>query len=538
MTLTRSMRDLSGFDKARTWVMAGLALLACAGAAAQTPAPDARQARFDALFDQAMQRYQLPGLAVGVVQDGQVVYMRTAGELEAGKGRAIDADTLFKIASNSKAMTTGLLARLVDQGKLSWDDPVRKYLPDFRMHDPWVTEQIQVRDLLIHNSGLGLGAGDLMLWPEPNHFTRADIIAGLAHLKPTHSFRAHYAYDNLLYVVAGEVAAKAGGKPYEQLIREEVFGPLGMHRCQVGAWSRDGVGNVAQPHMQQAGRNVVVREDGAQIPDSPSMAAGGIRCSLRDMLSWIGIWLDTDTARIWISPAQRNAVWALQTPMPISQRMRDWDGTHLYGYGYGWRISDVDGQWKVAHTGTLMGMYSSLVLLPDQRTGFIILINGEGEGARTTLGQALTKFYTAPGRAELDVDHYAALLAAAAAPATPRKQTAPAPRRIAATPKAMAPWLGVYRDAWFGEVRICPKGKGVHFRASKSPRLQGPVMQVGERLLVDWADPSVDAEPWLSFSGGAQGQVGLKLAHVDPGADFSYDYADLDFVRTGHCPAR
>jgi len=185
----------------------------------------------DAAFDATFERYKLPGLAVGVVRDGQVVYQRTAGERVAGSGERIDAATLFKIASNSKAMTAGVLARLVDAGRLKWDDPVTKHLPQFRMHDPWVTQQMQVRDLLIHNSGLGLGAGDLMLWPEPNRFTRADIIAGLQHLKPTHSFRAAYAYDNLLYVVAGEVAAAAGGAPYEELVKRELFQPLGLsHR--------------------------------------------------------------------------------------------------------------------------------------------------------------------------------------------------------------------------------------------------------------------------------------------------------------------
>ena len=124
-------------------------------------------------------------------------------------------------------MTTGVLARLVDAGKLRWDDPVTRYLPQFRMHDPWVTREMQVRDLLMHNSGLREGAGDLMFWPEPNLFTRADIIAGLAHLKPAHSFRSHYDYDNLMYVVAGEVAAAAAGASYEALVQRELFEPLG-----------------------------------------------------------------------------------------------------------------------------------------------------------------------------------------------------------------------------------------------------------------------------------------------------------------------
>src|SRR6185503_17688023 len=131
-----------------------------------------RKEKIDEIVDTVISEYHLPGLALGVVEDGRVTYTRTAGELVAGGGRAVDADTLFKIASNTKAMTTGLLARLVDAGKLKWDDPVVKYLPQLQMSDPWITREIRVRDLLIHNSGLREGAGDLMLWPEPNHFSR------------------------------------------------------------------------------------------------------------------------------------------------------------------------------------------------------------------------------------------------------------------------------------------------------------------------------------------------------------------------------
>ncbi len=512
------------------WLLVGVAQ-------ATAPAPGADSAAYDRLFQQAMDHYHLPGLAVGVIEDGQVVYRRTAGERAAGGGAAIDADTLFKIASNSKAMTTGLLARLVDQGRLAWDDPVTKYLPEFRMHDPWVTRNIQVRDLLIHNSGLGLGAGDLMLWPEPNAFTRADIVAGLAHLRPPHSFRAHYAYDNLMYVVAGEVAARAGGKPYDQLVREQVFAPLGMRRCQVGAWRPAAVGNLAQPHMRAGRGNLPVREDGDLVADVPSMAAGGIRCSLNDMLAWMDrAWLRPDPERPWLSETQRRAVWSLHTPMPISQRMRDWDNTHLYGYGYGWRLSDVDGQWKVAHTGTLMGMYSSLVLLPDRRSGFVILINGEGEAARTALGEALQKRLLGADPA-LDTLHYAAALEREAA--QPRPPAARKPDTSARQPVTIAaagPRAGVYRDPWFGEATLCPADGSLRFTAAKSPLLRGRVMQSGGRWLVDWDDASVDAEPWLDFATARDGHATMHLAAIDPDADFSYDYADLEFRRLGGCP--
>ena len=221
--------------------------------------------------------------------------------------------------------------------------------------------------------------------------------------------------------------------------------------------------------------------------------------------------------------------------MPISQRMRDWDGTRLYGYGYGWRLSDVDGQWKVAHTGTLMGMYSSLVLLPDRRSGFIILINGEGEAARTTLGEALQKQLLGDDRS-LDVLHYASLLeredAQPKPPAARKPDTSDRRPVAAAAAKARA---GIYRDPWFGEVALCPQGDGLRFAAAKSPLLRGKVMQSGGRWLVDWDDDSVDAEPWLDFASDAHGAANMKLAAIDPDADFSYDYADLEFRRSGDC---
>src|SRR6185437_12297703 len=242
--------------------------------AARATVPEAGQhADYDRLVDAVVARYHLPGIAVGVIENGKVTYMRGVGEL-ADTGRPIDPDTLFKIASNSKAMTATVLARLVQQGKLRWDDPVRKYLPGFAMYDPWVTRNMQVGDLLVHHSGLPEGGGDLMLWPQPNQFTPQDIIAGLKYIKPAYSFRAGYAYDNLLYVVAGEVAAAAGGAPYAQLLRREVFDPLGMTRCQIGTWNRDAVGNVAQPHDRRDGRNVVTDAAAIAVAGARAAAAG------------------------------------------------------------------------------------------------------------------------------------------------------------------------------------------------------------------------------------------------------------------------
>jgi CubicO group peptidase (beta-lactamase class C family) len=486
---------------------------------------------FDEAFDAAVARYDLPGLAVGVVENGQVVYLRTTGELVAGSGDAVTSDTLFKIASNSKAMTASVLARLVDAGKLNWTDPVVKHLPQFRMLDPWVSANIEVQDLLVHNSGLPEGAGDLMLWPEPNSFTRADILAGLAYLKPGYSFRSGYAYDNLLYVVAGEAAAAAGGASYEDLVRREVFEPLGLD-CRVGEWRRADVDNVAQPHTQVDGRNVVVRADDELVPAITSAAAGGIRCSLDGMLAWARNWLDPDAEQLeWLSEEQRSAMWTPRTWMPVGERRREWNNTHFHAYAFGFRLTDADGAWTVSHTGTLMGMYSVMTLLPDRNSGFVILINGQGGKARTALNEVLLKYFTAPEQART-IGWYAEILDQPVAPESSAPDTS---SRLPVAPQRMKHQVGIWRDPWFGAVAICAHDDRVHFSAAKSPRLAGTIMQVDERYLVDWNDDSVDAEAWLDFQSSEDGQPFLTMSKVDPQADFSFDYEDLTFTRERNC---
>ncbi|MGQ4659704.1 serine hydrolase [Lysobacter sp. F6437] len=506
--------------------------LSCASEAGAAEAAGTSPARIDEIARATVARYQLPGLAIGVIEGGEVVFARGYGETVAGSGDAVDPDTLFKIASNTKAMTASVLARLVDAGKLRWDDPVVKHLPQFRMHDPWVTQHMTVADLLVHNSGLPEGGGDLMLWPEPNHFDRDDIINGLAHIKPAYGFRSGYAYDNLLYVVAGEVAAAVGGASYEEMVRRQVFQPLGLDRCRVGEIDRKAVGNIARPHRREDGRNMPASVEGDTIPAITSAAAGGIRCSLDDMLVWAKNWLDpTERQLQWLSADQREAMWTARTPMPISQRRRDWDNTHYYAYAFGFRLADVDGAWTVSHTGTLSGMYSVMTLLPDSDSGFVVLMNGQADEARTVINQVLLKHFTAP-QDNATVAGYAARIASQ--PASGEGSSAPdTSARKPATATALSSHLGRYTDPWFGEISICRGDGGVRFTSAKSPRLRGQVMVVGERLLVDWDGPGLD-EAWLDFAAPGVSPA-LAMAKVDPNADFSSDYEDLAFERTGNC---
>ncbi|RZA16408.1 MAG: serine hydrolase [Lysobacteraceae bacterium] len=520
----------------RAWLLGALLAVcplgAWAGAPASGPPPDA----IDAAVRATIERYQLPGIAVGVIEDGKVVFARGYGETVAGSGDAMTTKTLFKIASNSKAMTAAVLARLVQQGRLRWDDPVVKHLPGFAMHDPWVTEHMTVGDLLVHNSGLPEGGGDLMLWPEPNLFDRDDIVRGLRHIKPAYGFRAGYAYDNLLYVVAGQVAAAAGGAPYEELVRRELFQPLRLDGCRVGEFRTDQAGSVAQPHMRQDGRNVPMREDGEVVAAIASAPAGGIRCGLDDMLAWAHNWLlPTDAQLQWLGAEQRAEMWKARTPMPISAQRKRWDNTHYYVYAYGFRLADVDGEWTVSHTGTLGGMYSMMMLLPDRRSGFVFMINGEGDRARTVLGEVLLKLFTAPAKS-LGVGGYADQLDRPLVPAASGGKRA-LPDVAARKPVAVSrvrDWLGTWRDPWFGEVRLCEVAGRVEWRSAKSPRMRATLALLQGRYLLHWDDPGVDLDAWVDFSGSGEARQ-MHLAKIDPDGDFSSDYEDLAFRRTGSC---
>ncbi len=520
----------SGLMKMIRVAFASLLLLS---ACASVPRDDAGRvmiapATLDQAVTQVMQEYAVPGLALVVVRDGEIIYQTTRGERRINSGEAIDSQSLFKIASLSKAMTTAVLARLVDRGVLRWDDPVRKHLPNFAMHDPWVSANMQLRDLLIHNSGLAPFAGDLLLWPEPNGYDRTDILNALPYLKPIDSFRSRYRYDNVLYVVAGEVAAAATGTSFETLLQQEVFTPLGMSRCTVGDFTLSGMANVAQPHGRENGGTVPIRTDAEQVPISTGLAAGGIRCSLDDMARWLTVWLAPERAPDWLSSEQRRVLWSSHIAMPVSRWQQQWEAGHFHAYGYGWRLSDANGVWKVSHTGTLAGMYSAMAMLPDQRTGFVLMINGDGDNARTVLSQYLINAWTAPERASSVQD----LLAAIAVADARQQVEKPLPQLVAEplTESQQQTLQGRYREPWLGEVSICPTGAALILSVVKSPRLRGTVQQSEGRLFVRWLDASVGLAVWLQAADG-----GYRLQPIDTDAGLPHEYQDVLLSKIGAC---
>src|SRR6185369_14864002 len=314
---------------------------------------DEKLREIDAYAEQVMTDWKGPGMAIAIVKDDKVVFQKGYGVRELGKQDKVDENTLFAIASNTKAFTTASLAVLVDEGKLNWNDKVSKYLPDFQMYDPWVTSELTIRDIVSHRVGLDTFSGDL-LWYDTTYSTD-EIIRRVRYLKPVSSFRSRYGYQNLMFIAAGRVVEKVSGKPWADFVSERILKPLGMNRTTTSV--RDMKDNFAMPHNESGG---------ALRPLPPGYlndAIGAVRLnsSVADLSKWIRLQLGRGTCegKKIFSEEQSWQMWQPNTMQPISEAASKNNPTrHFLAYGMGWGMYDYYGRKIINHSGGLDGMLS------------------------------------------------------------------------------------------------------------------------------------------------------------------------------------
>ena len=477
----------------------------------------------EADVNRVLKTFDVPGIAIAVVKDGKVVVTQGFGVRKLGDPTPVDGKTIFEIASNSKAFTAAALAMLVDQGKLNWDDPVIKHLPDFRMYDAYVTAEMTVRDLLTHRSGLGLGAGDLMWWPTTT-FTSDEIIHNLRYIKPATSFRSSYAYDNLLYIVAGKIIAQKSGKPWGQTMREWILDPVGMTGTTTSLDAHTAGMNVSAPHRANA------------------VGAVGINTSAEDIARWMNVLLDGGRVgkdasgkevRLW-SDKQAREMWTAQTPMAINQPRPPLAATkpNFFAYGLGFQLRDYQGKLVAMHGGALQGFYSRVMLVPEAKLGIAIFTNAESGPSLNALQYRLLDQYlgVAPtdwiGRiADVDremQDKEAARL---------KKETAT--RAKASKPSlALADYVGEYEDAWYGKASIKQVGNKLTMSFSRTPDLTGEMEHFQhDTFVVRWKERNFNADAYATFSLDHDGSIErLRMKPISTETDFSYDFQDLLFT--------
>ncbi len=336
---------------------------------------------FDAYVAKGMRDWQVPGIAIAIVRNDSILLLKGYGVRTLGKPELVDANTLFALASDSKAFTGILLAMLVDDGKLAWDDRVTGRLPSFQLYDPWVTRELTLRDLITHRSGLA--RGDL-LWTGGWDYDTGELLRRVRFLKPTWSLRSHYGYSNLMYAAAGEIAKSVTNKSWADLIRERLLIPLGMTATTTTVNVLPRLDNVASPHAKVDDTvRIVPYTNMDQIP-----AAGAINSSAADMARWLRFQLDSGRVggKRLVSAKNFRETHTPQTVMRIDSAYRAMNPfTHLQSYAIGWSVSDYRGREMLRHAGNLSGMAAMVGLLPEERAGVVVLSNLEGNALRESL---------------------------------------------------------------------------------------------------------------------------------------------------------
>lgn len=512
------------------------------------PAFAAPPADLDARVLAAMQAHGVPGMAIAIVEDGKPVLAKGWGVRKLGTTDAVDADTIFPTGSSGKAITAAALAVLVDDGKLGWDDKVIDHMPWFRMYDPWVTHEMTVRDLLVHRSGLGLGAGDLMFVPSSSR-SRADTVRALRHIKPATSFRSGYAYDNLLYAVAGQLIEEVSGKTWEVFVRERVLKPAGMASSVTEQSARFANPNRAWPHARTGGP---VRGMGEQsvLDERKTLGdngapAGGLSSSANDLAHWLqvqlgnGTWTGPDGTPVKVfSQAQSKQMWTpvVLTPTPSWPGKLAAASPRFTSYALGWSVRDYRGEKVLDHGGAVFGVQAYVAMIPERNFGLAVLMNSEDTQAMRGVALEIIDHYLGAPKTDWVAAFDEFMDTRIEGGLKTLQASAKARTSTGRASLPLARYAGRYRDAWYGPIAITAgdgkAGKGpLRVDFTLTPGMAGRLEHVHhDTFRTVWDDPTIEPA-YLTFALDAEGKVDrITLKAVSPIADFSYDYQDLLFT--------
>jgi CubicO group peptidase (beta-lactamase class C family) len=482
--------------------------------------------KLDQIVESAMAEFQVPGLAIAVVSQDKLLLAKGYGVRDIGNNKPVTAQTLFGIASNTKAFTTAALAMLVDQGKLSWDDPVIKHIPEFQLADPYVSREMTIRDLLSHRSGLGLGAGDLLIWPDTDKST-SEIISALRFIKPASSFRSKYAYNNLMFVVAGEVVARVSGQSWQEYVEQQMFRPIGMNTTAAG-YSRIAANNDNRAVGHIPMNNQLQRYPLDYLEDF--RGAGAIASNVAEMSLWLRTQLAhgvMPSGERLFSEAQQQQMWQQHITTNVSAESFKSTRQQFAGYGLGWSVDDYFGYKRLSHGGGILGMVSQVTLIPEKQLGIVILTNQQAFPAinaisREVLEQALALPDTDWVK-ELGTKYHQYR-------AKVYQQSGPVKLAHIQPALANVNYVGLLQSDWYGEVNIEEIDGKLRIRFSHTPKLQGwLVHHSGNRFVVQWDDKLMEAEAYIDFVLNAEQQLqSATMQLVNPDiTDFSFDFHDL-----------
>ena len=490
-----------------------------------------------------------PAVGVALVKDGETLLAKSYGTRIRGGNAPADETTLFAIASNSKNVTAACLGMLVDEDKVKWDEPVKTYIPEFTLSDPVIAERITVRDTLSHRAGFGLGAGDLLFWPNSDR-TRADLLRQAAFVPIEDGFRANYHYCNLMFVVAGAIIERVSGKTWEDFVQTRVFNPLGMTdsvplaRLADPAKSALPHGRVGPP-LRYQGEMTQIAQSIAEVWNwDNAAAAGGICASPRDWAKWMALRLNNgalpDGTRLFSEAVARemykpNILVSNSEGPTAALPNRAIAST----YAMGLQVQDYRGERVATHGGGSPGGISSTVLITARKIGISIFTNAEESALLRALRSGLTDI--AMGKVDIDwiadskrIEAEGIEKSLKAAVEIDAKQAAGAKPSL-----ALDAYGGTWRDPWYGDIVIAPKteGRGRNRKSglwvsfTHTPALKGWLEPYdGETFRTRFPDKR-EEDAFFTFEIENGQPVRATLKGVSPDIDFSYDYQNLRLTK-------
>ncbi|MDB5670868.1 MAG: hypothetical protein JWO25_1827 [Alphaproteobacteria bacterium] len=520
------------------------AVLAIAALVLAVPALADPPKGFDSRVEMLRQQIGTPGVAIAIVENGKVVEAKGFGVRALGGRDPVGPATLFYNGSTTKAFTVAALAQLVDQGRIGWDDKVIDRLPGFQMYDPWVTREMTIRDLLVHRSGLGLGAGDLLFVPTSNR-TRAETVERLRYIKPATSFRSGYAYDNILYMVAGQLIEAVTGQTWEDYVDDHVLKAAGMVNSTTRPARRLATVDRVKPHarlggpIRGLGTLTVLDEKESSLGENSAPAGSSMMVSAQDMGRWLQIQLGhgklPDSDGRLFSAAASDQMWSpvviipsrgLPPPLQAEDAM-------FQTYALGWDVHDYKGAKIVSHSGAVFGGQAIVVMIPEKNVGFAMMINAEDGELLKGLTNELLDHYLQKATQDWTADYIA----------FKKKRLAMAANMVGAKeaqPVAVGPSLplelyaGHFADNWYGPITISQGKDGLRIAFEKSPGMTGRLEHRQYDTFRTIWDNAAYEKADVTFGLDAQGKVAqITMKAASPLADFSWDYQDLLFTPVG-----
>ena len=492
--------------------------------------------KIDKLVKEARKTFNVAGCAVGVVKDGKIIHSKGYGVKSIETNEPVNKHTNFAIASNTKAFTTTALAILVDEGKLSWNDKVVDYIPEFRMYNDYVTHNFTISDLVSHRSGLGKGAGDLMWWPDENNFKIEDIISNFQYFKPKSDLRTKYAYNNVLFFVAGEVIKRVSGFTWEEFVKENVLKPLNMDNTYTSITQITDFFNVATPHSTESGKLATLNHHYYNI-EKVNGAAYSIYSNVDDLCNWMLLHLNKgkygeNLENKLFSMDNYRKMWKIHTSIAPDTSSRY--SSHFAGAGLGWFMEDKKGKLVVDHGGSMPGMRSAPNLIPDIECGVFILTNTyTGGSAHRAIIKTIVDSY-------LEADDYDWINhnkdKMIESKAENDSITSEVWKSIKLTKNDninTRDYIGVYEDNWFGKVEVFINENQLCFKSFRSQKLNGQMhFYKGSTFVIRWEYQYMYPDAFAIFSLNEEGKAqSIKLKGISPNIDFSYDFQDLDLKR-------